>query len=266
MGFVKTSEEIKAIEGALTGVEFVGGEMLSVDFLVDPATVERILPAPLQPASTPRMTATVGRWRSNCVGDFGGGALYIAARYGDIAGDYVLTMFMDSDSALIFGRDLYGEPKKIARCGLYRQGSTFNGFIERGGVRLIEIDADLPTKVPPSQGVGRNFNVKSLLGANGVGLQDDPVLTLAEFDTRIDLHREGDAVLTLRGTVHDPLDEVAPVQILSARYVEADMTASCRELAKMDAAAFLPFAYGRMDDWSQMVTGTFAPAADQRAV
>lgn len=266
MGFVKTPAEIEAIEQVLTGVEFVGGEMLSVDFLVDPTTVERLLPPQLQPADSPRMTATVGRWRSNCVGDFGGGALYIAARHGDITGDYVLTMFMDSDAAMIFGRDLYGEPKKIARCGLYRQGNTFNGFIERGGVRLIEIDAALPNEVGPSQGVGRNFNVKSLLAASGVGLHADPVLTLAEFDTRIDVHRQGDAVLTLRGTVHDPLDEVAPVQVLSARYVEADMTASCRELATMDAAAFLPYAYGRMDDWSQMVTGTFVPSSDQRAV
>jgi acetoacetate decarboxylase len=266
VGFVKTPDEVQRIERVLTGVEFVGGEMLSVDYLVDPETVERLLPPPLQPADTPRMTATVGRWRSNCVGDFGGGALYVSARFGEIAGDYVLTMFMDSDAAMIFGRDLYGEPKKIARCGLYRQGSSFSGFIERGGVRLLEIDADLSDELGPSQGVGRNFNVKALLAADGVGLHEDPTLTLAEFDTRIDRHLQGSGSLTLRGTVHDPLDEVAPVRVLSARYVEADMTASCRELARMDRVGFLPYAYGRMDDWSQLVTGTFVPGPDQRAV
>jgi acetoacetate decarboxylase len=255
MGFVKTADEIRKIESVLTGVEFVGGEMLSVDFLVEPQLVRALLPPPLEPAATPRITATVGRWRSNCVGDFGGGAIYIAARYGDIEADYVLTMFMDSDSATIFGRDLYGEPKKIARSGLYRQGHKVSGFVERGGVRLIEIDADLPFEKGSSTGIGRNFNVKALLGSNGVGLHGNPVLTLAEFETRIDVHRDGEASLKLRGTVHDPLDEILPQEILSARYVEADMTASCRDLAEMDADQFLPFAYGRMDDWSQLSTG-----------
>jgi len=259
MGFVKTQEEIRRIQSVLSGVEFVGGEMLSVDFLVEPETVRMLLPPPLEPTDVPRMTATVGRWRSNCVGDFGGGALYVSARYGDVFADYVLTMFMDSDVPMIFGRDLYGEPKKIARCGLYRQGRKATGFIERGGIRLIEIEADLAQDQVPSRAVGRNFNVKSLLAANGIGLHADPVLTLAEFDTTIDVHWQGTGDLTLRGTVHDPLNDVVPTQILGASYVEADMTASCRELARLDAEQFLPYAYGRMDDWSQLVTGRVGP-------
>ena len=55
----------------------------------------------------------VGRWQSNCVGDFFGGAIYVAARHDGIDGDYVLAMYMDGDSPTIYGRDLFGEPKKL---------------------------------------------------------------------------------------------------------------------------------------------------------
>ena len=56
----------------------------------------------------------IGRWQSNCVGDYCGGALYVAARHEGVEGDYVLAMYMDADPAIVFGRDLFGEPKKRA--------------------------------------------------------------------------------------------------------------------------------------------------------
>ncbi len=254
MGFVKTADEVAAIRSTLTGVEFLGGEMLSVDALVPPEQAAALLPPGLEPAETPRITVTVGRWRSNCCGDFGGGAVYVAARHGAIEADYVLTMFMDSDVPLIFGRDLYGEPKKLATSMLYRNGDHMSGAVERMGTRLIEIEADLGPDLGPSSNVGRNFNVKSLLSADGTGLQGDPELTVAEFESRASLHRPAEARLRLRGTRHDPLDELTIVEVLGARYVEADMKASCHGLGTIPADAFLPYAYGRMDDWSALAT------------
>ena len=256
MGFVRTPEELARFEEVLTNVEFVGGEMLAVSVLIDPAEAARLLPPPLVPAEQPRVSVVIGRWRSNCVGDFGGGAVYVAARHGDVEADYVLTMFMDDDIPLLFGRDIYGEPKKLARCGLYRQGRRVSGFIERGGTRIIEIDADLPGDGATGESVGRNFNVKAMLAADGRGLHGDPVLTLATFETTTTLHWTGSAQLALRGTAHDPLDEIKPVEMIGARYTEADMRADCRDLAVMDPVAYLPYALGRYDDWTQLSTGT----------
>lgn len=261
MGFVKTADEVARIQATLQGVEFVGAEMLSVTFRTDPAVAAHVLPPGLEPAAESLVTATVGRWRSNCVGDFAGGALYVAARHGDVEADYVLTMFMDSDVPLIFGRELYGEPKKLATTGLFRQGSHAHAFVERGGTRLIELDVELGPDSGPLHSTGRTFNVKAMLAADGSGLASDPVLTLAEFDNAVTVRRPGTGRVALNGTVHDPLDEVPVLDVVGAGYVEADMVASCRELATIEADDFLPYAYGRMDDWSQLASG--APA--QRA-
>ena len=57
----------------------MNSEMLSIYFLTHRATVENLLPPGLEPTETPRVTAMVGRWQSNCVGEFDGGAVYIEA-------------------------------------------------------------------------------------------------------------------------------------------------------------------------------------------
>src|SRR5690348_3718882 len=102
MGFVKRPEEISRIEHALSHPRFVNGEMLSVDFLTDPDVVAGILPPPLEPADQPLITAMVGRWQSNCVGDFAGGAIYVSSRYQGVDGAYVLAMYMDGDVPTIY--------------------------------------------------------------------------------------------------------------------------------------------------------------------
>jgi acetoacetate decarboxylase len=254
MGFVKTPEEMARIEDALSHPRFVNGEMLNVEFLSDPEYVASILPPPLEPADTPAITAMIGRWQSNCVGDFFGGSIYVAARHDGIDGLYVLAMFMDGDVPMIYGRDLFGEPKKLARSQLHRRGDQFNAWLERGGVVLMELRADLPEELGPSESEGVNFNFKARPAANGVGLEEDPILTRATFQSIVRVARSGTGSLTLRGTVHDPLDEIPIVSVTGASFVECDLIARCESVATVPADQFVPFHYGRHDDWSALDT------------
>lgn len=252
MGFVKSPAEISQIEAALSAPRFVNGQMVSVDFLTDPETVRRVLPPPLTPADEPRVTAMVGRWQSNCVGDFFGGAIYVAARHGQVEGDYVLAMYMDNDMPLIYGRDLFGEPKKLAQSNLFRRGDSFHAWIERGGVRLIELHVDAPTDLGSGEADGINFNFKARPAANGVGLEEDAILTEARFHNVIRTAREGTGAVRLRGTVHDPLNELEVQSTVRGAYFEGDLIAECEAVASVDADEFLPYHYGRMDDWSAL--------------
>jgi acetoacetate decarboxylase len=254
MGFVKTPEEIARIEHALSHPRFVNGEMLSVDFLSEPEVVSGVLPPPLEPGAEPLVSAMIGRWQSNCVGDFYGGAIYVAARHDGIEGRYVLAMWMDGDIPTIFGRDLFGEPKKLAESRLHRRGEEYTAWLERGGVRLLELHAQLPDDLGPSQGEGVNFNFKARPAANGIGLEEDAILTRATFQTIVRKARAGTGALTVRGTVHDPLDELPIVSIVGASFVECDLIASCESVATVPADVFLPYHHGRHDDWSMLDT------------
>lgn len=258
MGFVKSPEEIERIEHALSTPRFVNGEMLSVDFLSDPAVVAHILPPPLEPSEQPLVRAMVGRWQSNCVADFHGGAIYVSARYGDVEGVYVLAMYMDNDVPTIYGRDMFGEPKKLATSSLNRNGDQFSAWLDRGGVRLIELHASLPTVHGPSESAGVNFNFKARPAADGHGLEEDAILTQATFVQKASSTREGAGSVVLRGTVHDPLDELPVRSIVGASFFEGDLLASCVAVARTPAEVFAPYHHGRHDDWSALDTESAA--------
>jgi acetoacetate decarboxylase len=261
MGFVKTADEIARIEHALSHPRFVNGEMLSVDFLSEPEFVASVLPPPLEPADTPAITAMVGRWQSNCVGDFHGGSIYVSARHDGVDGAYVLAMYMDGDVPTIYGRDLFGEPKKLAESQVHRHGSEFSGWVDRMGTRLIELRASLPDELPPSESEGTNFNFKARPAANGVGLEEDAILTRASFQTIVVGGRSGTGTVTFSGNVHDPLHEIPVVSVVGASFVECDLIARCEAVATVPADQFLPYHYSRHDDWSALDTERAALAA-----
>jgi acetoacetate decarboxylase len=254
MGFVKSSEEIARIEHALSFPRFVGGQMLSVEFATDESVIAEVLPPPLEPAAAPDVRAMVGRWQSNCVGDFYGGAIYVAARHDGIDGEYVLAMFMDNDVPTIYGRDLFGEPKKIADSALLRRGDAFRGWVDRGGVRIIELQGEMSEDTGPTDGEGYNFNFKARPSADGHGLEEDAILTRAKFDVHATASLQGAGSVVLRGTVHDPLDEIPVRSVTRATYLECDLIGKCEAVATTPADVFLPYHHGRQDDWSALDT------------
>jgi acetoacetate decarboxylase len=258
MGFVKSAEEITRIEHALSYPRFTGGQMLSVEFLSDESVVAEVLPPPLEATETPTVRAMVGRWQSNCVGDFFGGSIYVAARHEGVEGEYVLAMYMNSDVPTIYGRDLFGEPKKVAESNLLRRGDNFRGWIDRGGVRIVELQGEMTKDTGPFDVEGHNFNFKARPAANGSGLEEDAILTRAHFDVHATASLEGAGSVVLRGTVHDPLDEIPVRSVTKASYMECDLIGSCEAVARTPADVFLPFHHGRHDDWSALDTESAA--------
>jgi acetoacetate decarboxylase len=258
MGFVKSAEEIARIEHALSYPRFVGGQMLSVEFLTDESVVAEVLPPPLEATDTPAVRAMVGRWESNCVGDFSGGSIYVSARHEGIEGEYVLAMYMNSDVPTIYGRDLFGEPKKVAESELRRRGDAFRGYIERGGVRIVELQAEMSKDLGAFDAEGYNFNFKARPAANGSGLEEDAILTRARFDVHATAALEGAGSVVLRGTVHDPLDELPVRSVTRASYTECDLIGSCEAVATTPAGVFAPYHHGRHDDWSALDTESAA--------
>ncbi len=61
-----------------------------------------------------------------------------------------------------------------------------------------------------------------------------------------------------------PLDEIPILEVIGAGYVEGDLSTRCRAAGRIPAAEFVPYAYGRMDDWSLLDTsgGRTAAAAE----
>ena len=254
MGFVKTQEEIERIEAALSAPRFSAAQLLSVEFRCTPEFAAAVLPPPLEPLEKPSMRAMVGRWESNCVGDFEGGTVYVGAQYEGVVGEYQLSQYIDRDPATIFGREVFGEPKKYGRAGLLRRGQHFRGWIDSGGVRLLEIEGEMDTDRGPFTATGYGYNFKSRSAADGHGLQEDAILTRMTMEVRATASLAGAAAMNLRGGPHDPLDEIPVESLTRATYLEADLSASGKAVASTPADVFAPYHYGRNYDWSALNT------------
>jgi acetoacetate decarboxylase len=260
VGFVKTAEEVARIESALANPRFGGAQMLSVEFLVDPEFIARVLPPPLEAVAEPRMRAMVGRWESNCVGDFSGGTVYVTCAHEGLEGEYNIAQYMDTDVPTIFGRDVFGEPKKVARAELRRRGNSMRGTIERGGVILVALAGELDRDNGPFEATRESYNIKSRPAADGRGLEEDAILTRAHYEITARVSCEGTGRIALAGTVHDPLDEIPVREVLRATYFEGDLSATVESAAHIPAATFAPFHHGRNDFWPALATADPEPA------
>ena len=150
-GWVKTPEQIRRIQERLAAPAFLQGKMLSVSFLTRPEIVREVLPPPLEPTSQPLVTVSVCTFgTSNCVGEFAGGIVGVAARYQGIEGNHCLAMPMSTDVAIIFGREHQKKARDQARAGrksncLQRRadgvGSGIGGAAN-GGVGITGCDAE----------------------------------------------------------------------------------------------------------------------------
>ena len=253
MGFVKTPEEIARIQDTLAEPRFLSAQLLTLQYLTDPEIVRRVLPPGLEPTDEPLAKVMMGHWgRSNVCHAFDGACFYVQARHGNLVGDYCLAMQMSTDAAIIFGREVFGEPKKLAETTLERSGDLLKGSVTRYGAPIISAEAIMETREDISEGGFVNFHYKFLPRSDGRGLEWNPVLVAATFDAKISHYESGKGTLSLANNALDPLGEIEIVKMLDATYVEADTYARCETLTEVDAEAFLPYAYSKMDDLDTM--------------
>lgn len=250
MDFVRSADDCDRIAARIRRPRFADARVLTARFRTDPAVVERLLPPGLEPTDDPLASAEVVRvGRSNCVGPFDGGGLYVRARHGTRTGSYCLAMPMSTDAAVRWGRATLGEPKKLATVEWHRDGGDLTGRIDRDG-RILAIDATLGDEGEPRETTGTVFHYKYQPAVDGDGFHADPALVGVRTETSLDHVRRGSGTLDLGTTAHDPLGRLPVEAVTGITYVTGEITVSAEVLATVDPDTFRPYAFGvGMDDW-----------------
>ncbi len=259
--YVKSADEIRALLRLHAEPAFLGRRGLAIQFETDPAFVRAVLPPPLEPAERPVASAGVSSFRaSNCVGPFDGGAITVRCRYGELEGVYCITMPMSTDTAVIYGRELYAEPKKLAAVAVEREGNRARATVTRHGVAYIALDAELSEPVPDGESQVNNFYFKYTIAADGSGLDHDPLLVCVTTRSTVRHAMRGSGTVRFAESVHDPVADIPVLRVLGAVWSEGDTFTRGRTLASVPAGEFLPYAFGKMDDLTR-----FAAAAETLA-
>lgn len=250
--FVKTTEQQEALQRVFAAPAFLDIRSLAVTFVSDPGVIAEILPPPLGPASTPRVSVSISEIRrSNCVGPFYGCSFNIACRYADEDGFYCLTMPMSTDTAVIFGRELYAEPKKLAEIALdVRDDGRVHGTVTRHGITFIDLRGTFeePALASGRETTTHHYYFKYLPAAGGCGFAHDPELVRVTHRAVTHQLARGSGIVTFRESPHDPVIDVPVLSVTGATLSESETHTSAEVVATVPAGMFRPYAFGKMDD------------------
>jgi len=251
MGFVKTKEELDGYYGL--GVrKFIGAQMLGLMFETKREIAERLLPPPLAAPESPGGLIFIAQYPETNLGPgYREAALFLRCEHEGEAGSYCLSMPIESEESRLYnGRDIFGFPKKMATIHLEKDGDRAYGWVERHGIRFIEIEAKLTGELENMPPQGPTFLFK---GSPRIDLQpgfDGPVM-LCRHQTEVEMKKMeiGSAEVKLTPSDHDPWAEVELVNINIAFFLVSDNTMlPGKVLKEVDGDAFLPY-YFKMTDF-----------------
>ncbi len=249
--YVKTPEQLAEFSRAYSNPIFAKSRGLSITFETDPEIVRELLPLPLEPAEKPLATVGVSRCgQSNCVGVFDGGSINLACTFNGEPGLYCVTMPMSTDTAIMFGRELFAEPKKQAQVQLLESENEVRGTITRHSITYIELVGSFDSPLEPSgtSGTAYHYYFKYLPAANGIGLAADPELIRVTHQRQSHEMRQGTGQIIFRESQHDPVIDIPVLSTGPAVFSLGETSTSAEVVATVPAEQFLPYAHAKTDD------------------
>jgi acetoacetate decarboxylase len=227
----------------------------------DPDVVAQVLPPPLKPAARPLVRANISR--VDLFGHpLGAGSVAVAAQHGDADGWYPLVMPMTTERALIGGREVFGEPKKLGQVEVERDGLLVNARLARHGIAFVEINGAVSGALPLLGETERtDFYFKFLPAVDGDGLEDDPALVHCTRRERVRRLEAVSGQVVLRESVFDPVADLVVRHLVRITIGEKTSHQSGRVAERVSAQALLPYIHQRYDDVQQI---TDAPPKEPR--
>ncbi|MFI0966682.1 acetoacetate decarboxylase family protein [Streptomyces sp. NPDC021080] len=221
----------------------------------DPDAVAAVLPPPLKPTARPLVRVSVSK--VDLPGyPLGAGSFAVAAAHGDVEGWYPLVMPMTHERALIGGREVFGEPKKLGEVTVERDGLVVRGVLARHGIAFVEVRGAVSGTLPlPEPAQKTDFYFKFLPAVDGSGFDADPVLVhcLREEKVRRLERVTGDVVL--RESMYDPVADLPVRELVEITFGEKTSGQRGRVAERVSAQALLPYIHQRYDDPRQILDG-----------
>jgi len=259
MSFLRSIKEFK--EDIRETLDFYDIESLSVYWETKTEIVEKLLPAPLQPAKRPIAVAYIANIpKTNFGVSYVESGLSLRCEYNGEEGSYIISMPVDNDMAMAAGREFIGFPKKIGKLHMKREGKEVKGWVERQGTRLIEIQANLTGKFNANDALnifiemgGNNpiivvYNFKHFPAPDSVGFDYNPRLIREEIETKFKKMEFGEGEIKLGSSNNDPWGEIEVERVLGVTYALGNtFLHKGRVVAEVDPREFAKFSFVKWD-------------------
>ena len=224
--------------------------LLTAVYETDPEVIEAVLPPPLKPGDEPLVRVTMATVDMGPgIPTFGAGTFAVQARHGATLGNYPLVMPMTTEQVVIGGRELFGEPKKLAEVGLERDGDGVRGWFNRMGVTFVDIQGTITGTLPiPDDEERTDFYFKFLPSPDGKGFDTEPALVYCyRRESTRSIHAVEGSV-TLAESRFDPVVDLPVRRIRSIELSERASDQRGEIVERVPGEWLAPFAHQRYDD------------------
>lgn len=207
---------------------FVDREFMIISYRTDPALLAEIVPEPLLPASDVVRFEFIRMPDSTGFGDYTESGQVIPVTLNGQNGSYVHSMFLDDDSPIAGGREIWGFPKKLGSPVLRTDKDTLLGTLDYGALRVAN-----GTMGYKHRDADRDQVLKSLAAPNWL-LKIIPdvdcgprVCELVEYHTEDVVLKgawEGPAALELFEHALAPVARLPVREVLGGLHLKTDLT------------------------------------------
>ncbi|CAH0051471.1 unnamed protein product [Clonostachys solani] len=248
MSYVATPEEI-AIFAEYSLKPNFSQEAILLDFTTTEEFIKSILPPKFSPAEKPTGHIYVGTMESRLCGEFDCAIVSIDVIFNGKKGIYMIEMLISDDFPVTWGREVWGETKKTAQVKMYRAGDYRYAYVERNGVRLIDIEGKFGDDLPPVKREGTSFEIKAYPSSTGKGVQWDPIVNELAIHEDFPRRSTGVGRVTIRGSRNNPLHTIPILSITDFEYSSGLVAYEVlKEHALGVGNAYLPYLIGRHYD------------------
>lgn len=200
-----------------------------VFFRADPAAVDRVLPACLEPAEDGYCVA-IGisiPWASS-YGAFDESVLTVRCTFRGETGYFAPVAFLNSRSSIPAGREIYGTPKVFAEfeCGMDERVAYTDTRLAGASVLAIRSTFHREARVEELPNLTPSWRLKAIPRVDGRGADVLQLIDGAKVTSDVDVHicRAGDGVIQCDPSPIYNLADFTPLEYYGAYYLEQDYT------------------------------------------
>ncbi|MGW0736148.1 acetoacetate decarboxylase family protein [Streptomyces sp. NPDC002851] len=251
----RTEDEIRAAREKSSKLPDIWSTGVVAVWESDPDAVAAVLPPPLKPTGRALVRANIST--VDLPGyPLGAGSVSVAAEHGGVEGWYPLVMPMTHERALIGGREVFGEPKKLGEVEVERDGLVVRASLARHGIAFVEVRGAVGGALPVPEPTRRtDFYFKFLPAVDGRGFDADPVLVHCVRQEKVRKLESVTGDVVLRESMYDPVADLPVHRLVEITLGEKTTDQQGTVAERVDARALLPYIHQRYDDPLQILDG-----------
>lgn len=213
---------------------YKGNRVISIVFKTTSEILQELIPSPLRPNLDNLAFIYVGEFNvdSPLKGNYKEAGIGIPVMFRETLGNYFISLYLDTASAIAGGREIWGWPKKDAEITFTAEQGMFHASVSRENVTLIDASVNAIEQVKPihSQPNIPAFNLKIIPSVKKNHPPEVLQLTSAIVISEKKELSRGEATLSFASSPSDQMGRISVLEIISGEHYIEDMSLDCGDV------------------------------------